>query len=124
MATCAGAGEPRLAGCCFRLVALDEASQATEPAALVALLRGAQCAVMAGDPKQAGRRGAGRGGRAGGAGGRAERAGGGGARHGVPRRGQAPNPPPTHALTTSNNDLHTRAASRTAAAHGGVPLRC
>ena len=38
-ATCVGAGNTRLAGRAFRLTVLDEACQATEPAALVALLQ-------------------------------------------------------------------------------------
>ncbi|KAK9812656.1 hypothetical protein WJX72_001408 [[Myrmecia] bisecta] len=51
-ATCIGAGDPRLAGRQFRLCALDEATQATEPAALVALLRHCEAAVLVGDPRQ------------------------------------------------------------------------
>ena len=38
-ATCVGAGDARLAGRAFRLAVLDEACQATEPAALIALLQ-------------------------------------------------------------------------------------
>jgi superfamily I DNA and/or RNA helicase len=34
------------------MVVIDEASQATEPATLVPLTRGAHCAVLAGDPCQ------------------------------------------------------------------------
>jgi hypothetical protein len=34
------------------MVVLDEASQATEPATLVPLTRGAHCVVLAGDPRQ------------------------------------------------------------------------
>jgi regulator of nonsense transcripts 1 len=34
------------------MVVIDEATQATEPAVLVPLVRGAQCVVMAGDPCQ------------------------------------------------------------------------
>lgn len=34
------------------MVVVDEASQATEPATLVPLTRGAHCAVLAGDPRQ------------------------------------------------------------------------
>ena len=51
-ATCIGAGDPTLAALSFGLVALDEASQATEPAALVALLRRCRAAVLVGDPAQ------------------------------------------------------------------------
>lgn len=36
----------------FRMVVIDEASQATEPSTLVPLTRGAHCAVLAGDPRQ------------------------------------------------------------------------
>lgn len=38
-ATCVGAGDARLAGRAFRLAVLDEACQATEPGALIALLQ-------------------------------------------------------------------------------------
>lgn len=34
------------------MVVIDESTQATEPAVLVPLTRGAQCCIMAGDPKQ------------------------------------------------------------------------
>ena len=51
-ATCVGAGDPRLAPCSFKLCALDEASQATEPAALIPLLAQCQAAVLVGDPCQ------------------------------------------------------------------------
>jgi superfamily I DNA and/or RNA helicase len=49
VATCNGAGEGRLEGRRFRIVVLDEASQATEAASLVALIKGAECVVMAGE---------------------------------------------------------------------------
>jgi hypothetical protein len=50
--TCASAGEPRLADRQFRVVVIDEATQATEPSTLVALTKGAECVVMAGDHAQ------------------------------------------------------------------------
>ncbi len=52
-ATCAGAGdEARLHNQVFRMVVIDEATQATEPSTLIPLVRGAESVVMAGDPKQ------------------------------------------------------------------------
>ncbi|DBB05155.1 TPA: hypothetical protein ACH3X3_010403 [Trebouxia sp. C0006] len=52
-ATCAGAGdEARLHNQIFRIVVIDEATQATEPSTLIPLVRGAESVVMAGDPKQ------------------------------------------------------------------------
>ena len=52
-ATCAGAGdESRLNKQLFRLVVIDEATQATEPSTLIPLMRGAESVVMAGDPRQ------------------------------------------------------------------------
>ncbi|KAF6250816.1 AAA domain-containing protein [Scenedesmus sp. NREL 46B-D3] len=51
-ATCAGAGDPMLNDLHFNVVVIDEATQASEPATLVPLTQGAQCAVMAGDPCQ------------------------------------------------------------------------
>ncbi|KAL3148087.1 hypothetical protein ABBQ38_15521 [Trebouxia sp. C0009 RCD-2024] len=51
-ATCVGAGDSRLAGRTFRLCALDEASQATEPASLIPLLCNCEAAVLVGDPCQ------------------------------------------------------------------------
>jgi hypothetical protein len=50
--TCASAGEPRLAERHFKVVVIDEATQATEPSTLVALTKGAECVVMAGDHAQ------------------------------------------------------------------------
>ncbi|KAI8467725.1 MAG: P-loop containing nucleoside triphosphate hydrolase protein [Monoraphidium minutum] len=44
-ATCSGAGDNDLNGRTFRMVVIDEASQATEPATLVPLTRGAHCVV-------------------------------------------------------------------------------
>jgi hypothetical protein len=51
--TCSVAGSQQLedAGT-FRMVIIDEATQATEPATLVPLMRGAECVVLAGDPQQ------------------------------------------------------------------------
>uniref|UniRef100_A0A383VFK2 AAA+ ATPase domain-containing protein n=1 Tax=Tetradesmus obliquus TaxID=3088 RepID=A0A383VFK2_TETOB len=51
-ATCVGAGDPIIAERGFELVVLDEATQAPEPAALVAVAARAQALVMVGDPKQ------------------------------------------------------------------------
>eukprot|EP00963_Diacronema_lutheri_P011733 scaffold1440_cov332-Pavlova_lutheri.AAC.33 len=51
-ATCAGAGESRLMHHNFKIVVLDEATQATEPQTLIPLTKGAECVVMAGDPRQ------------------------------------------------------------------------
>lgn len=52
-ATCAGAGdESRLHKKLFRLVVIDEATQATEPSTLIPLMRGAESVIMAGDPRQ------------------------------------------------------------------------
>lgn len=51
LATCAGADHPTLADEAFDTVVLDEASQAPDPLALVALARGRR-AVLAGDPCQ------------------------------------------------------------------------
>lgn len=50
--TCASAGEPRLSERRFRVVVIDEATQATEPSTFVALTKGAECVVMAGDHAQ------------------------------------------------------------------------
>ncbi|KAG2491441.1 hypothetical protein HYH03_010227 [Edaphochlamys debaryana] len=50
--TCTTAGDMLLEGRPWRCVVVDEASQATEPSALVALTRGAAFAVLAGDPRQ------------------------------------------------------------------------
>ncbi|DBA71486.1 TPA: hypothetical protein ACH3X2_14306 [Trebouxia sp. C0005] len=51
-ATCVGAGDSRLTGRTFKLCALDEASQATEPASLIPLLCNCEAAVLVGDPCQ------------------------------------------------------------------------
>lgn len=50
--TCNGAGDARLQEMHFRVVVLDEASQATEASTLVPLVKGAECVVAAGDPNQ------------------------------------------------------------------------
>lgn len=52
VATCSGAGEARLQDWIWRVVVIDEATQATEPSTLVALTKGAECVVMAGDHAQ------------------------------------------------------------------------
>ena len=51
-ATCIGAGSQVLTGINFPFVLFDEATQATEPAALVPLMRGAVQVVMIGDQAQ------------------------------------------------------------------------
>ena len=52
-ATCSGAGDDRtLGGMQFRVVVIDEATQATEPSTLIPFVRGAESVVMAGDPQQ------------------------------------------------------------------------
>jgi regulator of nonsense transcripts 1 len=53
-ATCAGAGDPRLAKFRFRAVLVDESTQATEPECLVPLVAGAKQVVMVGDHRQLG----------------------------------------------------------------------
>jgi regulator of nonsense transcripts 1 len=53
-ATCAGAGDPRLAHLRFRRVLIDEATQAVEPEALVPLVLGCKQAVLVGDHCQLG----------------------------------------------------------------------
>eukprot|EP00762_Andalucia_godoyi_P002687 ANDGO_03276.mRNA.1 Regulator of nonsense transcripts 1 homolog len=52
--TCVGAGDGRMAGLLFRTVLLDEATQATEPEALIPLVKGAQQVVLVGDHCQLG----------------------------------------------------------------------
>jgi len=51
-ATCIGAGAPQLLGRSFPICVLDEATQATEPASLVATLHQVQSLVLVGDPQQ------------------------------------------------------------------------
>ncbi|XP_024527418.1 regulator of nonsense transcripts 1-like [Selaginella moellendorffii] len=52
-ATCIGAGDPVLDGLRFTACVIDEATQATEPATLIPLLKsGADCFVLVGDPAQ------------------------------------------------------------------------
>ena len=53
-ATNSGAGDPRLAEFRFRLVLMDESTQATEPESLVPLVMGAKRVVMIGDHCQLG----------------------------------------------------------------------
>jgi hypothetical protein len=50
--TCSGAGDKSLADTIFRVVLVDEASQATEPSIMVPLTRGPECVILAGDPLQ------------------------------------------------------------------------
>ena len=50
--TCIGVGHQLLDGRKFTRVLLDEATQATEPASLVPLVRGARQIVLVGDPRQ------------------------------------------------------------------------
>eukprot|EP00930_Biecheleria_cincta_P003057 TRINITY_DN10399_c0_g1_i1.p1 TRINITY_DN10399_c0_g1~~TRINITY_DN10399_c0_g1_i1.p1 ORF type:complete len:817 (+),score=120.68 TRINITY_DN10399_c0_g1_i1:138-2588(+) len=52
VATCIGAGDPVLDGLSFRTVLLDEATQATEPAVLVPLMRCPQRCILLGDQNQ------------------------------------------------------------------------
>lgn len=52
--TCVGAGDRRLAGRTFRLVLVDESTQASEPEALIALVKGAKQVVLVGDHQQLG----------------------------------------------------------------------
>lgn len=52
--TCVGAGDPRLANLRFRQVLIDEATQATEPEALIPIVLGAKHLVMVGDHQQLG----------------------------------------------------------------------
>ncbi|CAK9854930.1 unnamed protein product [Sphagnum jensenii] len=52
-ATCVGAGDAILDGRCFHLCVIDEATQATEPACLIPIIRsGADSLVLVGDPAQ------------------------------------------------------------------------
>eukprot|EP01120_Amphizonella_sp_Union-15-10_P016554 TRINITY_DN878_c0_g1_i1.p1 TRINITY_DN878_c0_g1~~TRINITY_DN878_c0_g1_i1.p1 ORF type:complete len:735 (-),score=165.04 TRINITY_DN878_c0_g1_i1:86-2290(-) len=50
--TCIGAGDPQIADYCFPLVVIDEATQCSEPAALVPIVRGAQQLILLGDHYQ------------------------------------------------------------------------
>eukprot|EP00850_Spirogloea_muscicola_P016907 SM000141S00851 [mRNA] locus=s141:57415:63431:- [translate_table: standard] len=53
VATCVGAGDPVLTGRRFATCVIDEAAQATEPSALIALVAsGASSVVLVGDPRQ------------------------------------------------------------------------
>ena len=50
--TCISAGDKKLSEHDFRVVIIDEATQATEPSTLISLTRGTECVVMAGDHRQ------------------------------------------------------------------------
>lgn len=50
--TCIGAGDPRILGRKFESVLIDEATQATEPEALISLVHGVKQVVMVGDHRQ------------------------------------------------------------------------
>lgn len=50
--TCVSAGDKRIADCSFRVVIIDEATQAVAPSAFIGLVMGAECVVMAGDDAQ------------------------------------------------------------------------
>lgn len=52
--TCTGCGDPRLKDFRFRQVLIDEATQATEPECMIALVRGAKQVVLVGDHQQLG----------------------------------------------------------------------
>ena len=52
--TCVGAGDPRVEKRKFSSVLIDEATQATEPEALIALVHGASQVIMVGDHRQLG----------------------------------------------------------------------
>ncbi|KJE92717.1 hypothetical protein CAOG_08730 [Capsaspora owczarzaki ATCC 30864] len=52
--TCVGAGDPRLARMRFRAVLVDEATQATEPEAIIPIVMGAKQVVLVGDHCQLG----------------------------------------------------------------------
>ncbi|GBF93852.1 hypothetical protein Rsub_06851 [Raphidocelis subcapitata] len=51
-ATCIGAGDPRLESKTFPVVVIDEATQATEPASVVAIAGRAQSLLLVGDQRQ------------------------------------------------------------------------
>lgn len=52
--TCVGAGDPRIKSRNFASVLIDEATQATEPEALIPLVHGAKQVIMVGDHRQLG----------------------------------------------------------------------
>jgi len=54
VATCVGAGDPRLTELRFRMVLIDEATQATEPECLIPIVKGAKQVVLVGDHCQLG----------------------------------------------------------------------
>lgn len=53
-ATCVGSGDKRLSGFKFRAVLIDEATQATEPEALISVMHGAPQVILIGDHRQLG----------------------------------------------------------------------
>lgn len=52
--TCIGAGDPRVVSRRFKSVLIDEATQATEPEALISLVHGVNQVIMVGDHRQLG----------------------------------------------------------------------
>ena len=53
-ATCVGSGDPRLKQLRFKVVLIDEATQATEPESLIPLVKGSRHAILVGDHQQLG----------------------------------------------------------------------
>ncbi|EDV26532.1 uncharacterized protein TRIADDRAFT_54641 [Trichoplax adhaerens] len=52
--TCVGAGDRRLTGFTFRVILIDEATQATEPECMIPIVRGAKQCILVGDHCQLG----------------------------------------------------------------------
>lgn len=52
--TCVGAGDPRLVKFRFRMVLIDESTQATEPECMVPIVLGARQVILVGDHCQLG----------------------------------------------------------------------
>jgi len=52
--TCVGAGDPRLVKFRFRVVLIDESTQATEPECMVPIVLGARQVILVGDHCQLG----------------------------------------------------------------------